>query len=307
MLNPLHPKKLIPLSYAIALSLSVLGTTTIPSYVHASASTEETATNNTTTQNAAENPMATLDWHLGPKKENVANVATLNTLKDEGFLDPKNADKFLELTGNLTTGTTNILVAPDDSWWATFDFDPSGYVKDDEKIDADALLKQLKESDEPSNEERARLGYPKLYTVGWAVPPHYDNQTKRLEWALKIRDEENNEAINYTIRILGRTGVTSATLVSDEEHLTQNINAFKSSLKGFDYNFGEKYAEYREGDKVAEYGLAALIAGGAAVVATKKGFWAAIAAFFAAAWKFIAVGVVAVGGWLRSLFNKKKS
>jgi uncharacterized membrane-anchored protein len=49
----------------------------------------------------------------------------------------------------LTSGSTNILVAPDNSWWATFDFDPSGYVKDDEKIDADALLKQLKESDAP--------------------------------------------------------------------------------------------------------------------------------------------------------------
>ncbi|KXZ62053.1 hypothetical protein AVENLUH5627_03592 [Acinetobacter venetianus] len=99
----------------------------------------------------------------------------------------------------------------------------------------------------------------------------------------------------------------SATLVSDEEGLTQNIDAFKSSLKGFEYNFGEKYSEYREGDKVAEYGLAALIAGGAAVVATKKGFWAAIAAFFAAAWKFVAVGVVALGGWISSLFKRNKS
>ena len=33
-------------------------------------------------------------------------------------------------------------------------------------------------------------------------------------------------------------------------------------------------------------------AGGAAAVATKKGFWAVIAGFFAAAWKFIAVAVV---------------
>lgn len=305
MFNPLHQKKLMPLNYAIALSLSILGTASIPSYAYASASTEETISNAAPTQQTEENPMAKLDWHLGPKKENVANVATLNTLKDEGFLDPINSDKFLEITGNLTSGSTNILVAPDNSWWATFDFDPSGYVKDDEKIDADALLKQLKESDAPSNEERTRQGLPKLYTVGWAVPPHYDNQTKRLEWALKIRDDSNSEAINYTIRILGRTGVTSATLVSDEEHLTQNIDEFKSSLKGFDYNFGEKYAEYREGDKVAEYGLAALIAGGAAVVATKKGFWAIVATFFAAAWKFIAVGAIAVGGWISSLFKKK--
>lgn len=305
MFNPLHQKKLMPLNYAIALSLSILGTASIPSYAYASASTEETISNTAPAQQTEENPMAKLDWHLGPKKENVANVATLNTLKDEGFLDPINSDKFLEITGNLTSGSTNILVAPDNSWWATFDFDPSGYVKDDEKIDADALLKQLKESDAPSNEERTRQGLPKLYTVGWAIPPHYDNQTKRLEWALKIRDDSNSEAINYTIRILGRTGVTSATLVSDEEHLTQNIDEFKSSLKGFDYNFGEKYAEYREGDKVAEYGLAALIAGGAAVVATKKGFWAIVATFFAAAWKFIAVGAIAVGGWVSSLFKKK--
>ncbi|MEN4982485.1 DUF2167 domain-containing protein [Acinetobacter modestus] len=305
MFNPLHQKKLMPLNYAIALSLSILGTASIPSYAYASASTEETISNTAPAQQTEENPMAKLDWHLGPKKENVANVATLNTLKDEGFLDPINSDKFLEITGNLTSGSTNILVAPDNSWWATFDFDPSGYVKDDEKIDADALLKQLKESDAPSNEERTRQGLPKLYTVGWAIPPHYDNQTKRLEWALKIRDDSNSEAINYTIRILGRTGVTSATLVSDEEHLTQNIDEFKSSLKGFDYNFGEKYAEYREGDKVAKYGLAALIAGGAAVVATKKGFWAIVATFFAAAWKFIAVGAIAVGGWVSSLFKKK--
>ncbi|MDK4792324.1 MULTISPECIES: DUF2167 domain-containing protein [Acinetobacter] len=307
MLNPLHSKKIRPLVYAISISFTTLGTLSIPCGVHASENTEKTTTNNQSTPQTNENPMSKLDWHIGPKKENVANVATLNTLKDEGFLDPKNSDKFLELTGNLTDGSTNILVSPNETWWATFNFDPSGYVKDDEKIDADALLKQLKESDGPSNEERTRLGLPKLYTVGWAVPPHYDNQTKRLEWALKVRSEDNSEIINYTIRILGRTGVTSATLVSDEEQLTQNIDEFKKSLKGFDYNFGEKYAEYKEGDKIAGYGLAALIAGGAAVVATKKGFWAVIAAFFAAAWKFIAVGVIAVGGWISSLFKRNKS
>lgn len=42
-------------------------------------------------------------------------------------------------------------------------------------------------------------------------------------------------------------------------------------------------------------------------MATKKGFWAAIAAFFAATWKFIAVGAIAAAGWLRSLFKKNKS
>lgn len=253
-----------------------------------------------------ENPLSNLDWHIGPQKENVVDIASLQTLKGEGFLDKANSDIFLKETGNLPSGSTNILVAEDDSWWATFDFDPIGYVKDDEKIDADALLKELKSYDEPANQQREQSGLKKLYTVGWAVAPHYDPETKQLEWALKLRAEDNHETINYTIRILGRTGVMSATLISDEENLTQNISAFKTSLKGFQFNNGEQYSQFRSGDKVAEYGLAALIAGGAAVVATKKGFWAAIAAFFAAAWKFIAMGVVAAGAWLTSLFKKKK-
>ena len=252
------------------------------------------------------NPMSELNWHIGPNSENVHKVATLKTGPEEGFLDVINSDKFLSNTGNLTTGSTNILVASDDAWWATFDFDPSGYVKDDEKIDADALLKQIKDSDEPSNEERERLGFPKLYTVGWAVAPHYDTATKQLEWALKLKTDDNDEAINYTIRLLGRTGVMSATLVSDEENLTENIKEFKKSLEGFSFNSGEKYSEYKAGDKVAAYGLTALIAGGAAAIATKKGLWGAIAAFLAASWKFIAVGVVAVGAWIRSIFKRKK-
>lgn len=260
---------------------------------------------NSSAQNEA-SPFDNIKWSLGPAKENVVDIAVLQTKENEGFLDQPNADLFLKGTGNLPTGSTNILVAADDSWWATFDFDAIGYVKDDEKIDADALLKELKAADELANQRREQLGLEKLYTVGWAVEPHYDPETKQLEWALKLRDETDHETINYTIRILGRSGVMSATLISDEEHLSKNISEFKTSLKGFQFNQGEQYHQFQAGDKVAEYGLAALIAGGAAVVATKKGFWAAIAAFFAAAWKFIAMGVVAVGAWLTSLFRKKK-
>ncbi|KAF1026755.1 MAG: hypothetical protein GAK29_01068 [Acinetobacter bereziniae] len=210
------------------------------------------------------------------------------------------------MSGNLTSGTTNILVAEDDSWWATFDFDPSGYVKDDEKIDADALLKELKSYDEAANDERVRLGLEKLYTDSWAVAPKYDPVSKHLEWALKVRSANNTETINYTVRLLGRTGVMSATLVSDPENLDKNIQAFKKSIQGFEYNTGQRYTEFKAGDKVAEYGLAALVVGGVAAVATKKGFWAMIAAFFAATWKFILVGFAALFGFIGKIFKRNK-
>jgi uncharacterized membrane-anchored protein len=52
-------------------------------------------------------------------------------------------------------------------------------------------------------------------------------------------------------------------------------------MQGFSYKSGKTYAEFRPGDKIAQYGLAALIGGGAGAAAVKLGL-------FGALWKFIA-------------------
>ncbi|SFG84374.1 Uncharacterized membrane-anchored protein [Duganella sp. CF458] len=248
-----------------------------------------------------------LDWHTGPRAESIASKATLKTPSDKiQFLDDKNSRRFLELTGNLPEDGNYTILDMEGGWWATFSFDQSGYVKEGDKIDADALLKTLKDSDGPANEERKRLGMGALYTEGWYVPPHYDEKTKQLEWGLKVRSD-NGISLNYTIRLLGRSGVMSATLVSSPETLDADVASFRKVLTGFDYNDGEKYSEFKPGDHVAEFGLAALVTGGAAVIATKKGFWAAAALFLAKMWKLVAVGGIAVLAGLKSLFKKKES
>ena len=248
-----------------------------------------------------------LDWHVGPQAEQVAGRAILKTSDTETlFLDEANSTKFLKLTGNLPEPGNFIVFSKAGNWWADFSFNPMGYVKDDEKIDADKLMKTLKSSDGPANEERKRLGLPALYTEGWYIPPHYDTLTKRLEWGVKLRTE-GQPVLNYTIRLLGRTGVMNATLVSSPETLDKDVASFRQVLNGFEFNAGERYSEFKEGDHVAEYGLAALVAGGAAAIATKKGFWAVIGGFLAATWKLVVAGVIALGAGLRSLFKKKES
>lgn len=193
------------------------------------------------------------------------------------------------------------------TWFAVFSFSEDGYVKDDEAIDAAELLASLKESDTASNEERARLGMTKLYTDGWQVAPHYDSATNRLEWGVRLRSEDGEQIINYTSRLLGRSGVMSAVLVADPTRLAVDTADFKSVLEGFTYLPGQTYAEYREGDKVAEYGLAALVLGGAAAVATKKGFWGIIAGFLAAFWKVLAAAAVAAVAGIGKLFGRRKT
>uniref|UniRef100_UPI00333F7616 DUF2167 domain-containing protein n=1 Tax=Castellaniella defragrans TaxID=75697 RepID=UPI00333F7616 len=253
-----------------------------------------------------ESPFSKLDWHVGPSVEQVVGKATLKIPDDDfAFLDDKNSEQFLVLTENLPEQGTNIVYAWEDGWWATFSFDPVGYVKDDEEIDADALMKDMKKGSITSNKERRRLKLPPIYTEGWHTPPHYDLQTKRLEWATRLRSD-GQISLNYTVRLLGRNGVMSATLVSSPETLDKDIVSFKQFLTGFEFNAGERYAEFKKGDRIAEFGLAALIAGGAAAVATKKGFWAAIGGFFAVAWKLIVAGIFAAFAALRGLIKIKK-
>lgn len=111
--------------------------------------------------------------------------------------------------------------------------------------------------------------------------------------------------MNYSTKLLGRSGYTTAVLVSDPQTFTSDVREFKAALRSVEYVPGEKYSEWKPGDKVAAYGLGALVVGGAAALATKKGFWAVLAGLFGAFWKLIlGVGVALLAG-LGSLFKKK--
>src|SRR6266436_3538559 len=86
--------------------------------------------------------------------------------------------------------------------------------------------------------------------------------------------------------------------------LDKDIKSFKTALAGFDFNSGQNYSEFRSGDKVAEYGLAALIVGGAAAAAAKSGAFKFLG-------KFMVVGVFGglAAAWaaIRTFASRKRA
>lgn len=247
-----------------------------------------------------------LAWQKGPGPGAIGNKASISVPEESSFLPESQGQRFLELTGNLPEPGNSILVSGD--WWATFAFSESGYIKDDEKLDADKLLKALQDGDAPANEERRKRGIQQLYTEGWVVPPHYDPDTKHLEWGLRLRAEGSSEpVINYTVRLLGRSGYESVILVSSPETLQNDVKQLKAVLKSFAYSSGERYDEFKPGDRVAEIGLGALVVGGAAAAAVKSGLWKSIVALLAASWKLVAAAVVALFAGLAKFFKRGKA
>ncbi len=239
-------------------------------------------------------------------KAKVGSMAEVAIPKGWRFTDGNGTRSLLKMYGNLPGDSElGMLTTEGHGPWVIFEFDDSGYVKDDEKneLDADAMLKSLKEGQEIGNERRREMGLEELQLLGWAVPPRFNDKTKNLEWALRI-GSKNGQSINYSTRLLGRNGVMEVDLVCGPEEMDTLVPQYQSIIAGFQYVTGNSYAEYREGDKVAKYGLTALVAGGAAVAAGKMGLFAKLGGIFAKMGKAVIVVIAGIGIALKSLIGK---
>ena len=102
---------------------------------------------------------------------------------------------------------------------------------------------------------------------------------------------------------LGREGYIELTMVSDLKSIEAYKPVARELLGNIEFNEGKRYSDFNAAtDKVAEYGLAALVGG---LAAKKLGLLAVIGALLAKFGKLIFVGVVAVGALFKGLWRKK--
>jgi len=242
-----------------------------------------------------------VQWQKGPSIANLGKVAKVNIPSGYLFADGNDTRLLMEAMKNPPSGVELGFVAPGEfDWYVVFEFDEVGYVKDDEKhsLDADAILKALKTSNEKANEERRKRGWPIMTIIGWEWKPHYNTVTHNLEWAIR-GESEDSPVVNYNTRLLGRGGVMRVTLVTDPSKLNETLPKFKSIIDMHAFNQGNKYTEFRQGDKIAKYGLTGLIVGGATAVAIKTGA-------FKWLWKVAIAVLIGAGALLRKLFRRRE-
>ncbi len=262
-------------------------------------------------------PAVSVDWKKGPVTVDLgSDLAELEVPEGYAFADAENTRRVMQAMGNQTDGSELGMVVPgaeDQDWFIIFEWQPIGYVKDadKEKIDADELLEGIKEGTEEANEWRKENNIPALHVTGWAEPPNYDPASHNLVWAALAKSEgSTRNTVNYNMRLLGRRGVVSATLVDAADNLVQSKPHAAAVAKAFQFKTGNSYSEWKAGDKVAAYGLTGLVAAGAGAAAVKLGLFGALAKFFGKAGKAIVLAVVAAGAavarFFKSLFGRKQ-
>lgn len=242
-------------------------------------------------------PRVSIDWQDGPTVGNLGGMAEVNIPAGYRFTGKAGALRVMELTHNPSSGKELGVVIPatdEPKWFMTFEFEDRGYIKDDDqKLDADDLLSSIQKGTENANEVRKQHGWKPFHVTGWERTPFYDPLTHNLTWAIKGRGDDSTEptSINHSIRLLGRRGTMDVDLVVAPEDYASSIAQMNTIIGGFSYTQGNRYSDFTKGDKIAEYGLAGLIAVGSIGLLAKF-------------WKPIVVGIAALGAGIKKFFGR---
>lgn len=95
----------------------------------------------------------------------IGGVAAIKASPSARFLAQGSSARFIALSGNPPEENTSILAPRDLRWFSFYHFNDVGYVTDTEKIDPDALLKNLLDNEAADNEERQKLGLESLTII----------------------------------------------------------------------------------------------------------------------------------------------
>lgn len=233
------------------------------------------------------------------------------------FLNATDAERVLsEYWGNPPGSDAIGMLVPADiplndverSWAIVLQYQDDGYVSDEDAkdIDYNDLLEDMQESTRESNDARRQQGYGTVELVGWAEQPRYDGAAHKLHWAKELAFEgEEQHTLNYDVRVLGRSGVLVMRAVAGMGQLGDIKPGMALAIDAVEFEQGARYADFNaDTDRVAEYGIAALVAGG---IAAKTGLLSKLLALLLAAKKLVIVAVGAIAVGIGKLFGKKKA
>lgn len=245
----------------------------------------------------------------GPAK--VGSVAEVALAEGWLWLDGADGRRFLADLGNQPGAhILGVAVPPDfleSQIFAVYSYVDEGHVTDDENPDYDDLLAQMQESTAEESKARKAAGHEGVQLLGWAEPPHYDKQQHKMYWAERLKFEGNDgETLNYNVRVLGRTGHLVVNGVGGIAQLQAVAAHNQALLQATSFVEGQRYTDFQpEYDKVAAYGIGALVAGKLAV---KVGLFAKLGVLLLKFLKPLLVGVALIGaGLVKVLGGRKKA
>ena len=248
----------------------------------------------------------------GPTDLKLLNQGTLHLPAHMGFIPSPQAQDYMVSLGNSRDNNLIGLVVPmgqtHQQWLSTLDYHNSGYIRDGEAQHwkPDKMLANIQEGTAELNKERTAKGFPEMNILGWIQPPIYDKINHRLVWSIKLKDAgtpADDTYINYNTFVLGRHGYFDLGIITDPTHLAEDKAVAATLLSNTTFAPGKTYGDFNaNSDKVAAYGIAALVGG---IALHKLGLLALGFGLLAKFAKLAVLAVLGLGAAIKRFFTPK--
>lgn len=258
-------------------------------------------------EDAKDAAFGSLNWQLGSGTYQLPRSHAVIKLRNGyGLLLGADAQRYSWLVSGTEFPDTEAVIAYDSGGSAEvyYEWRDEGFVSDSDwnEIDPDALLQIYRDGTEAGNDERIDNGMLPMEVVGWLEVPYYNKKTRTVTYAIQLKDAKGSWVNAFALR-LGRKGYTEFTWVGP-------VSAFKGAggrpsllnqaLTTHSFEKGHRYSDYAEGDQIASYAIAGLVA---ASMGKKfgKGLFAGLLAILLASKKAAVAVVGAIGALLIQL------
>jgi uncharacterized membrane-anchored protein len=255
--------------------------------------------------------MGKIPWVRDGSHKLGESSSTLSLPRDHAAAFAADAVRFETLLGNgdLASKHVEAVVVNRRNEQVIFQsFNDEGYITlDDWKdVDAAAMLATIKDNTEKGNAEKTRDGFSPVHVKGWLQQPTLDRDGNTVRWAIAA-DDGSTPIVNAVALRLGRRGFEKLTWVGDANAYVAQGGELDLMLGSHTFDPGFRYADYVSGDKVAAYGVGALVATLVGAKLAKIGLFAGLLVLLK---KFGVIAVVALGGVLakfrRTIFGQKQ-
>ena len=251
-----------------------------------------------------------LHWSVAPQHLDQSS-STLTVPTYAIAIRGADAQAFAKLANGSEDPQTEAVVADLNTGNLVYlDYHDAGYVTVDDwtNVNANEMLKSISETTEAGNADKKARGIAPLHVIGWLRAPTFDRTTKTVRWAINARDDSKNEPIvNSVALVLGRHGYEELTWVSKQSEYRPHGGMLDRVLRGDRFNPGARYQDFISGDKLAGYGIAALVGTAAGATIAKTVGFTGLLLLIKKLWFLIVAGVIGAYRWVRGRIKPNAS
>jgi uncharacterized membrane-anchored protein len=162
------------------------------------------------------------------------------------------------------------LIDPTSGSEMVIEYVDSGYITLDDlsEMNPTKMLQDIKDATEDGNSARRAAGINEMHVTGWLQQPTFDRSTNTAYWALGATSGGGG-LVNAIALRLGRNGYEKFIWITSPDQFSYVGGMLDVVLRTHSFDAGYRYSDHIGTDKVAGYGIAALVGAAAGAKAVK--------------------------------------